>query len=241
MNIANMATFPSRESLTLQRAVRSIARQVDLLNLCLNQFAEIPAWLDEFENINAYIPDVDYKDVGKFVMPMADEDDVFYVDDDIVYPRDYADYLKSVAARFHTLQPVIGVHGVIYADVFDGNPLSRNVLSFRRQQAAHRVVNQLGTGTVYCKGWQCPTLATMKGSERFVDVRFARHAFNNGWPLLCVARQSGWMEDLEAGPSIFEGFTKGWPLAVTREVQDIAGYGRLPLDAVAAVECGNAA
>ena len=237
MIIANMATFPSRQSSTLQRALTSIAVQVDLVNLCLNQFNEIPEWLSEFDNVNAFIPDTDFKDVGKFVVMPASDDDVFYVDDDIIYPQDYVRYSQTTVHNYETLSPIVGLHGVIYADVFDGNPQSRNVFSFRTQLATHRVVNQLGTGTVHCKGWQCPTLDYMRGSEKFVDVRFALHAMANNWPMICLARQANWLQDLEAGDSIFEGFTKTWPLSVTREVQSIAGYGRLPLQAVASVEC----
>lgn len=237
MIIANMATFPSRQSSTLQRALTSIAVQVDFVNLCLNEFSEIPAWLSDFPNVNAFIPDNDYKDVGKFVVLPASEDEVFYVDDDIVYPQDYVKYSMSVAQTYESLSPIVGLHGVIYADVFDGNPQSRNVFSFRTRLATHRIVNQLGTGTVHCKGWQCPTLDYMRGSEKFVDVRFGLHAMANQWPMICMAREANWLLDLEAGDSIFEGFTKTWPLAVTREVQSIAGYGRLPLQAVASVEC----
>lgn len=237
MIIANMATFPSRQSSTLQRAITSIAVQVDIVNLCLNQFDGIPLWLSEFANVNAYIPDNDYKDVGKFVVLPAAEDDVFYVDDDIIYPQDYVKYSQSIVYKFESLSPIVGLHGVIYADVFDGNPQSRNVFSFRTRLATHRVVNQLGTGTVHCKGWQCPTLEYMRGSEKYCDVRFASYAMANNWPMICIAREANWLQDLEAGDSIFEGFTKTWPLAVTKEVQGIAGYGRLPLQAVASVEC----
>lgn len=231
-----MATFPSRQNSTLQQVITSIAVQVDILNLCLNEFTEIPEWLSNFPNVNAFIPDIDYKDVGKFVVQPAESDDVFYVDDDIVYPQDYVSYSQSILKKYETLNPIVGYHGVIYADVFDGNPQSRNVLSFRTRLASHKVVNQLGTGTVHCKGWQSPSLQYMRGSELFCDVRFAAHSLEHDWPMICVARQAGWMKDLEADNSIFDGFTKTWPIAVTREVQGIAGYGRLPLRAVASVE-----
>ena len=237
MIVANMASFPSRANNTLQEAIGSVSRQVDIVNLCLNEFSEIPRWLAMQTNVNAFIPEKDYKDVGKFVRKPDANDEVFYVDDDINYPRDYVDYLRSVADVYEELSPIVGLHGVIYSDTFNGQPLSRNVFSFRTRLSNSRVVNQLGTGTVYCKGWQCPDLDYMSGSEKFVDVRFAIHAQANGWPLICAARDAKWMGDLEAGDSIFENFTNKWPLNVTREVQSIAGYGQLPLEAVAAVEC----
>lgn len=236
MRIANMASYPARGDATLQQAVASIAAQVDLVNLCLNGFDAVPVWIAQHDNVNAFVPDLDYKDVGKFVVRPPDDADVFYVDDDIAYPTDYADYCVEVYRRHEAFAPIVGAHGVIYADLFDGNPLARNVFAFRRRLVSHRVVNQLGTGTAHCKGWQCPDLAFMRDSERFVDVRFARHAATNGWPMICIAREENWLRDLQPEDSIFDSFTKSWPLSVTREVQDIAGYGRLPLDAVAGVE-----
>jgi len=236
MKVANMATYPARQSSTLLNALSSISRQVDVVNLCLNQFSEIPEELVEFENINAFIPDKDYRDVGKFVMDINDNDDIFLVDDDIFYPKNYTDYCIELREKYKSFNPIIGFHGVIYSDVFDGTADSRNVFSFRTALTYNRVVNQLGTGTVHCKGWQIPSLAYMSDSKFYVDVRFSRNAYENGWPLICGARDRNWMEDMDPGDSIFEKFTQKWPTSVCREVQSIAGYGKLPLDAVQVVE-----
>lgn len=236
MIIANMATYPDRQSSTLQVALSSIAEQVDIVNLCLNQYMTTPEFLDGYDNVNAYIPDQDYKDVGKFLAPMKENDDVFYVDDDIVYPPDYVTYSSSIHEKYAKLSPIVGYHGTIYSDVFDGHHASRNVFSFRTRLHKARVVNQLGTGTVHCKGWQTPTADFMKGSERFVDVRFAIHAKNNNYPMICAPREAKWLHDQEPEDSIFEGFTKGWPISVIQEAQGITGYGNLPLRAVSVVE-----
>ena len=240
MIIANMASFPGRSGSTLERAVASIAHQVDVLNLCLNDYREIPGFLDSYPNVNAFLPEADYKDVGKFVYGTAeDDDDVFYCDDDIAYAPDHVSYCQKLRGAYASLEPIIGFHGVIYSDCFRGNHASRNVFSFRTRLTRHRVVNQLGTGTVHCKGYQVPSFEYMAGSEKFVDVRFAVRADEHGWPLICGAREAGWMTDLEPAESIFDGFTKNWPLQVTREVQRVAGYGKLPLRAVARVEVAS--
>ncbi len=236
MIIANMATYPDRQEATLQTALASVSEQVDVVNLCLNQYTIIPEFIHDLENVNAFIPDKDYKDVGKFLVEMNAEDDVFYVDDDITYPQEYVSHSKSIHERYSALSPIIGYHGTIYSDVFNGDHGSRNVYSFRTRLPRPRVVNQLGTGTVYCKGWQAPNSGFMLGSEKYVDVRFAVHAKNNHYPMICAPREANWLHDQEPEDSIFEGFTKKWPHAVVQEVQGITGYGNLPLDAVAAVE-----
>lgn len=236
MIIANMATYPDRQQSTLQVALASISEQVDVVNLCLNQFTKLPEFLGRFENVNAFIPDQDYKDVGKFLVGMDAEDEIFYVDDDISYPHDYVSYSQSIHEKYASLSPIVGYHGTIYSDIFNGDHGSRNVYSFRTGLPKARVVNQLGTGTVHCKGWQVPSLPFMLGSERYVDVRFAVHAKNCDYPLICAPREGNWMQDLETENSIFEGFTKRWPISVVQEVQCITGYGQLPLNAVSVVE-----
>ena len=68
----------------------------------------------------------------------------------------------------------------------------------------------------------------METSARFVDLRFALHCEQQGYPRVCIEREASWMSELDTGQSIFESFTKGWPPAVTREAQRIAGYRFLP-------------
>ena len=81
MIIANMATYPARSDIIL-KSVTDILKQVDLLNLCLNEFTTIPKNLSSLKNLNAFIPDKDYKDVGKFVCKQESDDDIFFIDDD---------------------------------------------------------------------------------------------------------------------------------------------------------------
>ena len=235
MIIANMATYPARVD-TIKKTVPIIAKQVDVLYICLNEFSEIPEFLSEYKNIKAFIPKQDYKDVGKFVTKMKDNDDIFYVDDDIIYPSNYVKRTIEIREEFDHIKPIIGYHGIIYSDVFDGSSGQRNVFSFKFGLNQHRLVNQLGTGTIHCKGWQCPTLEYMNNSQKYVDVRFARHAFAYGYPMICGSRSQGWMQEVHTDETIFEGFTKKWPIPVTREVQEIAGYSKLDFHHLKSVE-----
>lgn len=235
MIIANMATFPARSGI-LPDTLNRILPQVDKINLCLNGYDDIPECLKKTK-INAFIPDRDYRDVGKFAINnFADEDDIFYMDDDILYPEDYVERMISVRCEYSEINPVLGLHGVIYPDAYDGTVKSRIVFAFRKALEGPRVVNQLGTGTIYCKGFQAATLSFMKGSERFVDVRFAIHALNNSWPMVCVCRKDEWLSEVTQNQTIFSTFTSSWPLGVVKESQAISGYHLLDHSIVLAVE-----
>jgi hypothetical protein len=234
MIIANAATFPNRASI-LRENLSRIASQVDVLNLVLNEFDEVPAELAVIRNLNAILPDRDYKDVGKFVPQVGKDDYVVLVDDDIVYPKSYVAEMVEMFEALPLPRKVLGVHGVIYSDFFEGSPASRCVYPFQLQNTSFRVVNQLGTGTVVCRGEDFPPIEVMHDSQRFVDVRFASWQHRRGVPMVCVPRSSGWLREggLPGTDSIFSTFTHKWPEAVTLEAQGIAGFSRIDPFAVA--------
>lgn len=226
MIIANMATFPGRADV-LEASINRIIPQVDKLNLCLNEYKKIPEYL-KTPKINAFIPDDNYRDVGKFVCDdFQADDDVLYIDDDIIYPENYVVKMQEKRGSLALGDAIVGVHGVIYPDVYDGSVGSRVVFAFKRKLLASRRVNQLGTGTILCKGYQAAPLSFMNGSQRYVDVRYARYCLNNKWPQFCVNREDGWMSEIEHEVSIFNEFTKKWPDEVIKECQEICGYSKL--------------
>jgi hypothetical protein len=228
--VSVMATFPGREEI-LAETVGSIAAQVDVLHLVFNEYAAAGLKAPRLpKNVTAVFPKDDLKDTGKFFVSVEEDDYVFLCDDDIVYPPDYTAALMAKYGRFEHLNPIIGVHGVTYVDVFDGNPASRVVHVFAQALKRDCFVNQLGTGTTLCRGRQMPTFEFMKTSARFVDLRFARHCQRNEYPRICIAREGRWMNELKAGPSIFESFTTNWATEIVRECQEIAGFRFLPRD-----------
>lgn len=235
MIIANMATFPARVDI-LSTCLERLLPQVDKINICLNNYMEIPGFLTH-PKIRAFIPQQDYRDVGKFIATdFRPNDDIFYVDDDIIYPADYVDRLMAARESYRGVSPIVGLHGVIYPDVYDGNVDSRVVFAFRKALGSTRVVNQLGTGTVHCKGYQAAPLNFMIGSGRYVDVRYALFSKINNWPLVCIDRPNDWLGEVVQEVSLFASFTKAWPASVIKECQKISGYSKLSMSHVMKIE-----
>lgn len=102
-------------------SIQSLHAQVDKINLCLNEFEEIPEELDGFSKLNPVIPDKDYKDVGKFIFPCAKNDMIVLTDDDIIYPPDYVEKMLNFYNSFAIFNCIVGIHGCIYIDAFDGD------------------------------------------------------------------------------------------------------------------------
>jgi hypothetical protein len=225
-----MASFPPRRE-NLALSVPSIARQVDRVHLVLNEYHESADSLAMPVNVEIVLPRDDLKDTGKFAVPVHPDDFVFLCDDDILYPVDYCVVMKDKLAAYAKLKAIVGVHGVTYPDFYDGTPAARLVNAFTQALPDDAFVNQLGTGTVACRGYQMPEFEAVRTAARFVDVRFAVHCERLGYPRVCVAREKGWMSELKGGPSLFETFTKEWPIEVVREAQCIAGTRFLHIDA----------
>ena len=225
--IANVATFPGRRAIAAD-AIKSIAAQVDKVNIVLNEYVYIPGELKGVPKANFIFPPRDLKDVGKFLPFVEEKDDVFLIDDDIIYPNNYVDRMMLFRETIHDIHPIVGLHSVTYSDYYEGrHGVGRLVDLFSNGLDRPRLVNQIGTGTVYCKGYQMPKFDFMEGSERFVDVRFARHSYREGFPNISVAREANWLKQLEIDSSIFESFTVSTPLNVIREIQEIAGFKKM--------------
>lgn len=227
MRIANVATYPAREQTCLP-ALRSIAGQVDVLNITLNEYKEVPKTFRKLKNANFHLPDRNLKDLGKFSFSVGDEDDIFLCDDDIIYPEDYASWMIQLRADIGYSDPVLGVHGVTYSDYYDGRSRSgRLVHTFHRALDAPLQMNQLGTGTVHVKGHQMPSFAYMEGSSGFVDIRFARFAYERGYPMICISRGENWMTDLKNDETLYLSVTRNLPVHALQEVRKFGGLSRL--------------
>lgn len=91
---AHMASFPKRKELMLAN-MQAILPQVDRLYLVLNEYTAIPDEIAGNDKIEAVIPEVDLKDVGKFYFQPEPDDFVFTMDDDLVFPPDYVETMLA--------------------------------------------------------------------------------------------------------------------------------------------------
>ena len=92
---ANMATIPKRIP-QLEVVVNCILPQVDVLNVYLNNFEEVPWFLKKDKiNIVRSQEEGDRGDAGKFYWADKVSGYYFTIDDDIAYPPDYVEALKK--------------------------------------------------------------------------------------------------------------------------------------------------
>ncbi|WP_159677773.1 glycosyltransferase family A protein [Luteimonas sp. 9C] len=188
---ACMATYPPREE-KLRVVVAALLPQVDSINIYLNGYDEVPAFL-KHSRINAVINGPDLRDNGKFHFTKDVPDGFcFTVDDDIAYPPDYVQSLIR-KVEFYERKAIVGLHGTVYAKPIRSFFRGRTLLHFEESLATDTVVNQLGTGTVaFHTDLLRPELKWFE-TTGMADVWLALEARRRRIPLVAIAREAHWL------------------------------------------------
>lgn len=234
MIVANLATFPPRAN-NLDLVIRSILPQVDLLNVVLNEYGSVPHSL-RHERINAYVPDENLLDLGKFhprLPPGARH--VFTIDDDILYPPDYVRMSLSMMTADRMIH---GYHGRLmhksapttdpwwllrrldalrkgYDDYYNW-PAYRT--AFNDAARVRRDVNVLGSGVSFCAASDFPDYAFMKGAAGFADLRLANWAAEHGIGMCTLPKSKGWLKELDSPASLYQNVTRSMPAEMRAEI-----------------------
>lgn len=231
--IGHMASFPARAS-ALEAIVRTIAPQLDQLILVLNEFPSVPEWLKGYSNIRAVLPERDLKDVGKFLTEPSPDDDVFMLDDDILYPEAYVSRTLDLARNRKAL---FTYHGAILSPappIYDVTQLRRVLFrlrhgkddphKFREKYRFYKSLNQEvrvnlpGSGVSYMPGAIFPSFEYMDGSAGFVDLRLARWCAEQKIEIFSLPNEEGWLREAGSPESLFETVTSKKPAPFVAEM-----------------------
>lgn len=108
MKIIGMATMPERLN-TLERVLTNLHDKVDIIELALNDFKEIPKMLSKFPKVIPNLTTNVKGDANKYINVGKYTDDYYFsCDDDILYPTDYIEtYIKAI----DKYQALITIHG----------------------------------------------------------------------------------------------------------------------------------
>ena len=106
--IFNVATYKRDEYLF--KTIDSIYNQADIINISLNSHTEIPErFLRDFK-INCYITDNSIGDGFKFYRLNESDGYYFTIDDDLLYPPNYSDFLIEKFEQYGR-KYIVSLHG----------------------------------------------------------------------------------------------------------------------------------
>lgn len=166
-----MATLRERGAL-FAKAVASLQGQVDELHVA-------------FEHERG--------DAGKFAMPRPERAFVLTVDDDIIYPPDYAQKLVDALER-RDRRAAVAIHGSVLAPTITSYYADRSVYRCTDGLREDVPCHVLGTGTLayYTGVYAGPTIEDFR-VKNMADIWFAVHAKRAGVRRYAIARAAGWL------------------------------------------------
>lgn len=201
MITASMSTVAWRRP-ALEQMLPTILPQVDRLNVFLQGYESTPDCLR-----HPKITVVDGRDNHEW-LALKSTAKLFWVarglvaagvhlcvDDDILYPPDYAGNVAAKIERYDR-RAIVGFHGSRYRDVVNHIRDDRTEWHYEKLCAADVPVHVIGTGTI---GWHTSTLRlTIDDLADWdaVDYRVAIAAQKQRVPMLCLARPAGWLKSL---------------------------------------------
>lgn len=205
MITANLATYPARIK-SLQKVIESILVQVDILNVYLNEYDEIPEFLDD-PRINCVLgknAKGNIKDNGKFYFldKVPDGSYYFTIDDDIIYPKDYVENLIKKLKKYND-SVVVGVHGINFNKGCRSFIKDRETEDFRKYLLYDRQMMVLGTGTIAFKLGALKDLSQDHFlSEGMADLYFSSYCLQNSIPLIAIERGEKWLSEYASESSM---------------------------------------
>lgn len=203
-----LASMPRRRD-QLAQVVRTLLPQADLICVHLNDYPDVPRWLEHPRiRVSRSQDRGDLRDNGKFVFDdLVPDGHHLLADDDIDYPDDHVDRLVAKVEQFDR-HAIVGYHGAVLdlpvESYFAGR---RERFHFKRALREDIPVHLLGSGTValHTDTLRLPLDAFPRTG--MADIWLAVLAHGHGIPLIAVARPSGLLRPLQDdGPTLYDEF-----------------------------------
>lgn len=105
--IYNISSYNRGETLT--KTIESVYNQCDIINIVLNNYEEIPDGFFD-SKINIFLADNEKGDAYKFLNLESSNGYFFTIDDDIIYPQNYSDYMINKVEQYNR-KSIITLHG----------------------------------------------------------------------------------------------------------------------------------
>jgi hypothetical protein len=157
--------------------------------LCARTVESLRGQLDELHMVFEH----ERGDAGKFATLRPERAFVLTIDDDIIYPIDYAQTLIDALERYDR-RAAVGVTGAILLPEIRSYYKSRSVYHCKSALSADAPCHILGTGTLayYTGAYPGPVLSDFP-EKNMADIWFAIHAHANGIARYAIARPAGWL------------------------------------------------
>lgn len=207
MKIALLATYPKRYD-SLREMLPTILGQVDKIYIYCNQYStedysKLLAWINKVgagEIVSLILEDEvigNIRDMGKFYSACYQRGYIFLIDDDLIYPFDYA---KKMCKYVDELKTICTVHGRNFKQLpVEDYYLNTQSFHYKRSYSNPVKVSIAGTGTVcfHTNHFRIPKImnADLKFYSGIADIFFAIRAMADKKEIYVVPRPLNWIDN----------------------------------------------
>lgn len=196
--IATIATLARRED-SFRQMLPTILGQVHHTFIALGGYPEVPGFLRDLERVTVFLcesgPDLGASSRFLCLERLSQLAVVLVVDDDILYPPDYAARMVHGLGRFSG-QALLGVHGRVFLPPHAS--YSEHAFSHHFQAALEGAsyVHEVGVGT--CAFLSDRLAVDPRGWDRYDmdDIVMAIEAEKRGLPRIAIDRGKNWLRPL---------------------------------------------
>lgn len=200
MIIYNISSY--NRPVGLVNAVRSVINQCDFINVSLNSYKHIPEELCKNNKIRILITDNQYGDAYKFSEFIHSSGYYFTIDDDIIYPPDYTDFMISNVEKYNR-RSIITLHGRKYKKFpIKSFTEKAEVLHFKTKVESDKVVHIGGTGVMCIHTDLCRIPLEYFKHPNMADIWVAKWASEHKIDIVCVKHDKNYLT-----PQLSEGET----------------------------------
>jgi hypothetical protein len=192
--IGTMATMPTRRE-SLRRMLGSILPQLDLLYVFLDGYTEVPDFLAGRPDCRVeVVASPGLHNASRFLAPIRHGSNAYFLflDDDLIYPPDYADRLVDGLLRYHN-RVIVGYHGTVFTPPHQGYLRDRTVFHFARELKRDTNVHMLGVGTLAFHSSTIRPDPSSWAQPRLDDFGLAAEAAKAGVEMVALARKVRWL------------------------------------------------
>jgi len=223
--IASLASIPQRID-ALEKVINSIIDQFDIVNVYLNGYLKVPHFLYH-NKIQIFASDVygNIGDIGKF-FPLQDcSGYLFTLDDDLLYPADYAKIMISKICQYnHSAFVCVHANTLPKNLILHSYYKDKKMTLFSKKRWQDMKVNIPGTGTLAFHSSLYKVNMEDFPLPNMTDIWLYKISKERNIPVICIKRKRRWITSLIHGEDQYSisGRTRNQDEQITQIVNKIS-------------------
>lgn len=204
--IYNISSFNRKESLL--NTINSIFDQSDIINISLNSYDEIPKELYD-KKIRIFITNNEKGDAYKFTSLEKSNGYYFTIDDDILYPSNYSEYMIDKVEEYNR-RSIITLHGRSFGD-FPIKSYYRSAIKKIHCLHESKIDDDVqfgGTGVMCFHTNLLRINISYFELPNMADIWVGKYAMENKINIKCVSHKSGFLKYQNVEETIYSSNIK---------------------------------